>query len=294
MGVLAAASAVGEDVIALRERNAFALEARPLSKGQGRRAAITTQLADTGEVGIAELAGDFGVSEMTIRRDLELLELEGLARRVRGGAISTVSRSHEPPFAVRQTKSASAKRTIGRVAASMLEDGDTAIIDVGTTTLELARNLHRHRRLTVVTSSIPIATELGNSTEVRVIVTGGILRHGELSLVGPTAEESLEEFNCDVAFIGVAGVDGAKGLTEYNLDDARMKRAAIASARRCIVLADRTKLGQVALAMVAPLTSVDTLVTDAPPDHPTVLAAVETGIAVVHVSSEPVTVEALA
>jgi DeoR/GlpR family transcriptional regulator of sugar metabolism len=265
-----------------------------VSKRHRRRAAIMSDLADSGEVAIADLARGFGVSEMTIRRDLELLELEGLARRVRGGAISTVSRSHEPPFAMRQSRAAEAKRGIGRAAAAMLEDGDTAIIDVGTTTLELARNLHRHRRLTVVTSSIPITAELGNTTEIRVIVTGGMLRHGELSLVGPMAEETLKELNCDVAFIGVAGVDATKGLTEYNLDDARMKRAAIGAARRCVVLADRTKLGQVALAMVAPMTSVDTLVTDAPPDHPTVLAAIEMGIDVVHVTpTDPLVVEAI-
>jgi DeoR/GlpR family transcriptional regulator of sugar metabolism len=263
-------------------------------KTHQRRTAILSRLAESGEVTIGELATTLGVSEMTIRRDLELLELEGLARRVRSGAISTVSRSHEPPFAVRATKSTEEKRAIGRAAAGLLEDGDTAILDVGTTTLELARNLHRRRRLTVVTSSILIAAELGNSTDIRVIVTGGTLRPGELSLVGPAAEEPFTELNCDVAFIGVAGVDAERGLTEYNLDDARIKRAAIGAARRCIVLADRTKLGQVALARVAPLGAVDTLVTDARPDHPTVVAATNMGIAVIHVAVDPLLVEALA
>ena len=262
-------------------------------KTHQRRSAILAHLSDEGEVTIAQLALELGVSEMTIRRDLELLELEGLARRVRGGAISTVSRSHEPPFAVRSARAQAAKRAIGAAAALLLEDGDTAIIDVGTTTLELARCLQRRRRLTVVTSSILVAAELGNATGIRVIVTGGTLRHGELSLVGAAAEDSFTELNCDVAFIGLAGVDAEKGLTEYNLDDARIKRAAIAAARRCIVVADRSKLGQVALAMVAPLSALDTLVTDAPPEHPTVVAAANMGVAVVHVVAEPVSVEAL-
>ena len=256
-----------------------------------RRTVIISHLADSGEVTITDLASDLGVSEMTIRRDLELLELEGLARRVRGGAISTVSRSHEPAFAVRAVDATAEKRAIGRAAAALLEDGDTAIIDVGTTTLELARNLHKHRRVTVVTSSILIAAELGHATDVRVIVTGGVLRHGELSLVGPSAEEPFRELNCDVAFIGVAGVDAEKGLTEYNLDDARIKRAALGAARRCIVLADRSKLGRVALALVARLSAVDTLVTDAPPEHPTVMAAASIGIQVVHVVPDPVATE---
>jgi DeoR/GlpR family transcriptional regulator of sugar metabolism len=252
---------------------------------QQRRSVIVSQLAERGEVTIADLASTLDVSEMTIRRDLELLELEGIARRVRRGAISTVSRSHEPAFAVRATRAVEEKRAIGTAAAALIEDGETAFVDVGSTTLELARSLHGRRRLTVVTSSIRIAAELGNSTDIRVIVTGGTLRHGELSLVGPSAEDPFRELNCDVAFIGVAGVDAEKGLTEYNLDDTRIKRAALASARRCIVLADRSKLGQVALALVAPLAAVDTLVTGARSDHPTVAAAVEMGIGVVHVAA---------
>jgi DeoR/GlpR family transcriptional regulator of sugar metabolism len=249
-----------------------------------RRSLILSNLADSGEVMIGDLASTLRVSEMTIRRDLELLELEGMARRVRGGAISTVSRSHEPPFEVRASQAVEQKRAIGRAAAALLRDGDTAIFDIGTTTLELARSLDRRRRLTVVTSSIRIAAELGSSNEVRVIVTGGTLRSGELSLVGPSAEDSFRELNCDVVFLGVGGFDAAKGLTEYNLDDARIKRAALGAARRCIVLADSHKLGRVALAHVAPLVATDTLVTDASPDHPTVIAAANMGIQLVHVT----------
>lgn len=251
-----------------------------------RRSVIVSQLVERGEVTIADLASTLDVSEMTIRRDLELLELEGVARRVRRGAISTVSRSHEPAFAVRATRAAEEKRAIGRAAAELVGEGETAFVDVGTTTLELARHLDKRRRLTVVTSSIRVAAELGQASEIRVIVTGGTLRHGELSLVGRSAEDPFEELNCDVAFIGVAGVDAKKGLTEYNLDDTRIKRAALASARRCIVLADRTKLGQVALASVAPLSAVDTLVTGSASDNPTLLAAVDMGIQVIHVATE--------
>jgi DeoR/GlpR family transcriptional regulator of sugar metabolism len=246
---------------------------------------IVSQLAEHGEVTISDLATTLDVSEMTIRRDLELLELEGIARRVRRGAISTVSRSHEPAFAIRATQATDEKRAIGRAAAELIEEGETAFVDVGTTTLELARNLAKRRRLTVVTSSIRVAAELGHSVEIRVIVTGGTLRHGELSLVGPSAEDPFAELNCDVAFLGVAGVDALKGLTEYNLDDTRIKRAALSSARRCIVLADRSKLGQVALASVAPLSAVDALVTDAGPDHATVAAATDMGIQVIRVDA---------
>jgi DeoR/GlpR family transcriptional regulator of sugar metabolism len=231
-----------------------------------RRQAILLQLATTGEVVLADLAGKFGVSEMTIRRDLEVLEAEGLARRVRGGAISVVSRSYEPPFAVRTTTSSAAKTAIGAAAAALVNTGDTVIIDVGTTALELARALHGARNLTVVTASLPVAIELGNEPDIRVVVTGGQVRNGELSLTGGMAEDAFGEMNCDLAFIGVAGICAVPGLTEYNPQDARVKRAAISAARRTIVLADRSKLGRVTFSTVAPLSDVDTLVTDAPVD----------------------------
>lgn len=222
------------------------------------------RLAAHGEVGFTELADEFGVSEMTIRRDLETLEADGLARRVRGGAISVVSRSYEPPLAVRASTNSAAKTAIGIAAAALVNDGDTVIIDVGTTTLELARALHGHRGLTVVTASLPIAVELGNDPDIRVIVTGGQVRNGELSLTGGIAEDAFRALNCDLAFIGVAGICATPGLTEYNQGDARVKRAAIAAARRSVVLADSSKLGRVAFATVAPLSAIDAVVTEAP------------------------------
>lgn len=227
-----------------------------------RRQAVLRRLTALGEVGFTELAEEFGVSEMTIRRDLETLEADGLARRVRGGAISAVSRSYEPPLAVRATTAAAAKAAIGAAAAALVNDGDTVIIDVGTTTLELARALHGRRGLTVVTASLPIAVELGNDPDIRVLVTGGQVRNGELSLTGGAAEDAFGATNCDLAFIGIAGICATPGLTEYNQDDARVKRAAIAAARRSVVLADSSKLGRVAFATVAPLSAIDAVVTD--------------------------------
>jgi DeoR/GlpR family transcriptional regulator of sugar metabolism len=226
-----------------------------------RRQAVLRRLTAVGEVGFAELAEEFGVSEMTIRRDVETLEGEGLARRVRGGAISVTSRSYEPPFGVRATTAAEAKAAIGVAAARLVNDGDTIIIDVGTTTLELAKALHGRQGITVVTAALPVALELGNEPAIRVVVTGG------LSLTGGMAEDAFTTMNCDVAFIGVAGVCVGPGLTEYNPDDARVKRAAIGAARRTIVLADESKLGKIAFATVAPLSSVDAMVTDAPAGH---------------------------
>ena len=246
-----------------------------------RRQAVLRRLTTRGEVGFADLAEEFGVSEMTIRRDLETLEADGLARRVRGGAISVISSSYEPPFAVRATTASDAKTVIGVTAAGLVNDGDTVIVDVGTTTMELARALHGRRGLTVVTASLPVAAELGADPDIRVVVTGGQVRPGELSLTGGMAEDAFTTMNCDLAFIGVAGICVAPGLTEYNPDDARVKRAAIAAARRSIVVADSSKLGRVAFSTVAPLSAIDVLVTDAPPDNQALWEIAAAGVDVI-------------
>lgn len=246
-----------------------------------RRQALQRRLSARGEVGFAEMAEEFGVSEMTIRRDLETLEAEGLARRVRGGAISVISSSYEPPLTVRATTAPDAKAAIGAAAAGLVNDGDTVIVDVGTTTIELARALHGRRGLTVVTASLPIAAELGADPDIRVVVTGGQVRPGELSLTGGMAEDAFTTMNCDLAFIGIAGICVRPGLTEYNPDDARVKRAAIGAARRSIVVADASKLGRVAFSTVAPLSAIDVLVTEAPAGHPALGEIAAAGVEIV-------------
>lgn len=251
-----------------------------------RRREIVAALVRDGEVTITDLARQFTVSEMTVRRDLEALEVNGTARRIRGGAISAVSRAHEPPLALRSTEATDAKRAIGQAAAGLIADGETAVIDVGTTTLELARALRGRRGVTIVTPSLLVAAELGNEPGMRVLVTGGWLRPGEMSLIGSGAEEFFADVNCDVAFIGVAGIDVEKGLTEYNLEDTRVKRAAMASARRRVVLADASKIGRVTFATVAPLADVDVLVTDAPADDPLPRALTDLGAEVVRAVPE--------
>ena len=221
---------------------------------------------------------------MTIRRDLEALESKGLIRRVRGGAIPMVSRSYEPPIAERAVSSSAAKQAIGAAAAELLANEEIAIIDVGTTTLELARAIHSHRKITVVTPSLLVAAELSNAAGVRTLVTGGVLRQGEMSLIGARAEDSFADLNCDTVFLGVAGIHPERGLTEYNLDDTRIKQAALGAARRCVVLADETKLGRVAFANVAPLSRIDVLVTDAKPGNPVVTAVEDAGAEIVFVN----------
>lgn len=248
-----------------------------------RRASIANRLLNSGEATIADLALMFGTSEMTIRRDLKLLEDEGLARRIRGGAISARSRSYQPPILQRMNQETEAKRRIGEVAAEQLTPGETAIIDGGTTTLQMVRSINPAIALTIITSSLLIASELDSKPQITTMVTGGTLRNGEMSLVGSRAEDTFEYLNCDSVFIGAAGLSIVQGITEYNMEDTQIKQAAIRSSRRVVVLADASKMGQVAFVNVARFDQIDLIITDASPEDPTIRSAVELGVEIIHV-----------
>ncbi len=249
-----------------------------------RRREIAELLAREGEATFAALAERYGTSEMTIRRDLDVLEREGLARHARGGAIFVHRRAFELPVHQRAADQAAAKAAIGAAAAAMVSPGETIILDIGTTTAAMAQALEKDLGVTVVTNSLLIANELAATPGVTTIVTGGTLRPGELALVGPRAQGSFAQYNCDTLFLGVAAV-AAVGVTEFNEDDALVKRAAIDAARRVVVLADATKLGRVTFANVAPLAEVDVLITDASPDHDVLRSARAEGVEVMCVQS---------
>ncbi len=248
-----------------------------------RRQHILMLLDQKGAITVAELCRQFGVSEMTVRRDLAALERRGLLRRVHGGAVSARGRSYEPPFLVRSGQQVEEKQRIAEAAVALIHDGDSIALDVGTTTLEIARRLEKVRNLTIVTPSLHIANVLANVPQNRLILTGGILRPGELSLVGHLAERVFQELYVDKLFLGIGGLDLEAGLTEYNLEDAQVKRAMLRSAKECIVVTDSSKLGRVAFAAVAPLSAMDTLITDSNADSAIIARLQEQGIQVIAV-----------
>jgi DeoR family transcriptional regulator of aga operon len=229
---------------------------------QTRREIAIDLLQERGEVTVAELSEQTGVSQMTIRRDLEALEQEGALRRVHGGAIDLASRGYAAPYSVRAKRGTEAKANIGRAAADMIGERETVILDVGTTTLQVAKALHNRRNLTVLTPSLQIANVLAKHRGIRLMLTGGTITAGELSLVGDMAEEAFSRLRFDTFVMGIGGVSIESGCTEYSLEDASVKRAALACVRRCIVVAESSKLGKVTFAQVCPLERVDVLVTD--------------------------------
>lgn len=244
-----------------------------------RHRQITDAVRRAGRLSVAELAERTGTSEMTVRRDLELLAEQGLLERYRGGARSVLLRGDEPPFALRASEGVEVKQRIAAAVAEMIADGEAIVIDAGTTCLAVARALAR-RRLTVMPLSLHATNALVGAPQLRLLLPGGEPRPGELALTGPLAEASLATLRFDTAVIGCCGLTAANGLTAYDLADAAIKRAAIASAHRVIVVAEAAKLSRTALALVAPAAALHAVVTtaDAPDEEVGALKAL--GVAV--------------
>jgi DeoR/GlpR family transcriptional regulator of sugar metabolism len=223
-------------------------------------------IADKGKISVGDIVRLFDVSDMTARRDIKMLEQSGLLRRVHGGAVSSLGRSYEPPYSIRSSRATQAKEAIGRAAVELIFDGDSIVLDVGTTTLEIARALKDRRNLTIITASLPIANEIVSKYslefDIRLILAGGIVRARELSMIGHIAQETYSQFHVDKAFIGVGGLNLNSGLTEYNLEDALVKKPLLKNSQRKIVVAEGEKFGRTAFATIGPLSSIDTIITD--------------------------------
>lgn len=250
-----------------------------------RRVTIENLLLTEGEVSYSALAIALGVSEMTVRRDIEALEKAGVGRRVRGGAIAVESARDEPPFRTRETRALHEKTRIGQIAASLIRPGQIVIIDSGSTALCVATALRgRELKLTVITPSLLVARALHDEPDTTIFVTGGQLRPGELSLIGPSAESSFLLFNADVFIMGVAGIDARHGVSDYHYGEAHVKKAALVAAQHTIVVADAEKLGKVQLVSIAEFSDVDVIVTDAARDHEALRTAERAGTRIISVT----------
>ncbi|WP_386778899.1 DeoR/GlpR family DNA-binding transcription regulator [Longispora fulva] len=221
-----------------------------------------------GRVSVAELAGRLGVSEMTVRRDLDELERQGLVRRVHGGAVATRSREEEAGFTAREGWQAATKDRLGRAVADLVEPGSTVLLDAGTTTVHVAGHLAARGPLTVAVLSLQAAVRLADLPGIRLLVVGGQSRPGERSLVGPLAVRTMEAMAFDLFVMSIGGVHARHGWSEFSLDDAAVKQVGLTQAARTVAVADATKLGVRAFSQVAPLGAVDTFVTDAAADDP--------------------------
>ncbi|MGW2031183.1 DeoR/GlpR family DNA-binding transcription regulator [Streptomyces sp. NPDC001811] len=228
-----------------------------------RHRLIAQAVREAGTLTVAELADLTGASDMTVRRDLDQLAAQGVLERFRGGARTLLLRGDEPPFALRTHEAVDAKRRIAAEVASLITDGETVLLDSGTTCLEVARLL-RGRQITVMPLSLQAIGVLGDAPEpTALLVPGGRPRAGEGALTGPLTLASLSALRFDTAVLGCCGLTSGDGMTAYDLDEAAVKKAVVTSARRVIAAADGSKLGRTAHAYVGPSSLVDILVTDA-------------------------------
>jgi DeoR/GlpR family transcriptional regulator of sugar metabolism len=251
-----------------------------------RRHRILERVASEQTIHVGELAREFHVSEMTLRRDIRRLERDGFLRRTYGGATAHVTRSYDLSFNARALQHTREKRLIGVRALELIGDARVLYLGIGTTAEQVARYLPPRPDLTVITASLPIAGLLG-TRPIKVTVLGGMVLRDELHCIGPIAVRTLERFRFDLAIIGAAGLTTRWGITELTDEEAEVQRTAIGRARRVVVIADGSKIGAVSSSVVATADAADVLVTDAsaPADELAALRAV--GVEVMVAGSSP-------
>ncbi|MGZ6792258.1 MAG: DeoR/GlpR family DNA-binding transcription regulator [Mycobacteriales bacterium] len=227
-----------------------------------RQDEIARQARAQGRVDVAELALAFSVSLETVRRDLTALERTGVLRRVHGGAIPAERLRHEAALSTRAGAQTEQKRRIAEAALAELDGASTVLLDAGTTTAQLAERLPTGRDLTVVTNALPIALALSARGDLTVHLLGGRVRGTTLATVDAAALAGLAEMTVDVAFLGTNGISVERGLSTADPAEAAVKRAMVSAARRAVVLADASKVGDDQFARFAGLEDVETLVMD--------------------------------
>lgn len=226
-----------------------------------RHELILQELKETKSVRIANLCEKLQVTRETIRRDLHELESKGLLHKVHGGAVLP-KMNIEPTYTERSGLNLYEKRLIAQKAAEMVEDGDAIYIDIGTTTLFMAESLQDKKDVTVVTNSLLVALELSKKEGFKVIISGGEVRKGELSISGSVARESLKNFYIDKAFIGIGGLTIETGVTDYHIDESDVRQLMIKHANRTFGIVDFSKFGVTAFTKVCDVQDFDVLITD--------------------------------
>ena len=226
--------------------------------------AIMTTLRERGRCTISELAQHLNVSDETVRRHTRALVEEGRLVRAHGAVALPLAQA-EPPFSRRLSERTEIKRRIGRAVAGQIQDGQTVMLDGGSTTAFVAEALLERRGLTVVTNALEIARTLLGRREHRVYLAGGAFRADIGAAVGPEALALIDQFRADVAILSIGAIDAADGFMDFDLDEARIARAMIDAAARTVVAADGSKLGARARVRVCRFEQVDTIVCDVPP-----------------------------
>jgi DeoR family transcriptional regulator, aga operon transcriptional repressor len=243
----------------MSRNNNFSSEGR---KTLERRAKILELLENQEKVIVTDLSPIFDVSDVTIRNDLYKLEEKGLLVRTRGGAIKSQKVKIDYQLNKESTHHLKEKKIIGRKAAQLIKEGDTILLDSGTTTLEVAVNLINFDDLTVITNALNIAGELLNQGNSKVVMLGGNLRRSSSSFMGPMTENNIENLYCDKVFLGVNGIDTKYGISTTHIEDSYLNRLMIEVSKEVIVVTDSSKFLKRSFAKIAPIDAVNVIITD--------------------------------
>jgi DeoR family transcriptional regulator of aga operon len=230
-----------------------------------RRRMIVDYVEAQGRATVDELASRFGISTVTIRNDLEQLARSSSIARAHGGALpATQTNTHDTPLNIKETRYHAQKLRIGQAAAALIRDGETIILDSGSTTVEIARQIRQMKfeSLTVITNALNIALELSGLPHIRVMMLGGLLRDTSYSLVGPDAEQALSKLSADKLFLGVDGLDPVVGVTTPDPLEASLNALMIRVSRETIAVFDASKLGQRSLSVITPVQQLHRVITD--------------------------------
>ncbi|HTK27353.1 MAG TPA: DeoR/GlpR family DNA-binding transcription regulator [Pyrinomonadaceae bacterium] len=227
-----------------------------------RRGAIVSLLHENGKVQVKELSKRFNISEVTIRTDLKELHQRGLVYKSHGGAVLPTLVAGEPTLYEKSVENAIEKSKIGAAAAEFVNDGETIILDSGSTTHEIAKRLKERQDLTVITNGINIATELAGHRGIQIILLGGVMRHSSISIVGHFAEEMLSQLTADKLFMAADGCTLEFGISTPKFEESRINQAMVAIAREKYLTADSSKFGRNSLSRIVSLWDMDGVISD--------------------------------
>ena len=247
-----------------------------------RRREIIAKLTVNGKVIVSELAREFGVTEETIRRDLEKLDQDGLASKTYGGAVSKHNSALDLPYSVREGVNVVQKQMIADKLAELIEDGERIMVDSSSTSLYLIKKLKEKKNLTIITNSVKILLELADMQNWTVLSTGGVLKKGALSLTGSSAEKMINSYHVDTAICSCKGLDMTLGVTDSNENDSIIKQAMLNSAERKILALDLEKFDKKSFVKVCDLTDMDIIATDKEPTDKWINFCFENGIDLVY------------
>lgn len=227
-----------------------------------RRDKIIHKIQSEGSVRVDELSEEFDVSTVTIRNDLDFFEEKGLIHRTYGGALLRNNVYNDPSLEEKQKINIDKKRRIGEYAAGLVNDGDSIILDSGTTTREIALRLKDKKNMVLMTNAINTAVELAGVSEIQLMLTGGVLRDKSYSLVGPEAERTMKNYYFDKLFLGVDGMDFEHGLTTFNPQEAQLNRLMVERSNRVIAVTDSSKFGRHSFSYICDLSPIGMVITD--------------------------------